>query len=326
MSNLPAKVPKQTWEEMYSQLEEYREEHGDCLVKEEGSKLGRWVNTQRTRKKHSDLNPRQMRDLERLGFHWVVRPYSIGKRTTWAEMYSELEEYREENGDCLLNQGTKLGRWVNKQRTRKKSGDLYPWQIQDLDRLGFQWVVTRSHSLGKRTAWDAMYSQLEDYREEHGDCLVIQRCKLGRWVHNQRNRKKWGDLRPERIRDLDRLGFQWIGKSPEHLSGERVASTPSKKKKEEAPAPDTVPKAATATGGAVPCSNTTSPPFAYRYEDALCGRGMNAEQIAQSMIRQHPPGSADAVYLGMWYGLGYEPGVSSPPSTFGEVKGSFKNL
>ena len=65
-------------EKFYRRLKAYRAEHGDCLVPHsyvtpEGTKLGRWVATQR--KYHNDdrgrLSEERTTRLEVLGFVWV---------------------------------------------------------------------------------------------------------------------------------------------------------------------------------------------------------------------------------------------------------------
>lgn len=59
-------------------------------------------------------------------------------------------------------------------------------------------------------SWLQRYEELKVYKRACGNCLVPQRYKknpqLGRWVNNQRNRKK--KLPQEKIL-LDSLGFKW---------------------------------------------------------------------------------------------------------------------
>ena len=68
--------------------------------------------------------------------------------------------------------------------------------------------------------WEAMRARLAAFATEHGNCLVPQRHaadpKLGKWVMNQRARKKRlyaGQRNPkitvERVAKLDALGFEW---------------------------------------------------------------------------------------------------------------------
>jgi superfamily II DNA or RNA helicase len=61
--------------------------------------------------------------------------------------------------------------------------------------------------------WDERYGQLIAYKTHHGTCNVPQRWKLvqglGAWCNRQRSDCAKGDLSPDRVERLDRLGFEW---------------------------------------------------------------------------------------------------------------------
>jgi hypothetical protein len=69
-----ANVP---WEEIFSLLEEFKKREGHCNVpqlhKEDGNKLGVWVNAQRQHKKKEKLGPDRQKMLEDIGFEWAGR-------------------------------------------------------------------------------------------------------------------------------------------------------------------------------------------------------------------------------------------------------------
>jgi len=75
--------------------------------------------------------------LNELGFDW--EPFDSG----WEKMFSELEHYKLEKGDCNVPVGwkdnPKLGRWVKTQRRRYKSGSLPSVRQDRLDKLKFEW-------------------------------------------------------------------------------------------------------------------------------------------------------------------------------------------
>jgi hypothetical protein len=49
------------------------------------------------------------------------------------------------------------------------------------------------------------------YKKANGDCDVPNDGSFLRvWVDNLRRRRKRGVLRPERIAQLDALGFRWV--------------------------------------------------------------------------------------------------------------------
>ena len=70
-----------TWNDRYSQLLEYKDEHKNCLVPRDYSKnkaLGKWVNNQRwqyrlrSEGKKSQLTEARIEDLSKAGFVWRV--------------------------------------------------------------------------------------------------------------------------------------------------------------------------------------------------------------------------------------------------------------
>ena len=63
------------WENMYQQLREYKEQHGNCLVprREEFKRLNRWVTTQRQNYKiPGRLNQEKLDKLNGIGFVWCA--------------------------------------------------------------------------------------------------------------------------------------------------------------------------------------------------------------------------------------------------------------
>ena len=68
------------WNCRYSDLVQYKQEHGDCLVNTKDSHLGRWVSSQRTlyKKKNPCLTPKRIELLESIGFVWSIRPPKYG--------------------------------------------------------------------------------------------------------------------------------------------------------------------------------------------------------------------------------------------------------
>ncbi|EJK46475.1 hypothetical protein THAOC_34853, partial [Thalassiosira oceanica] len=59
--------------------------------------------------------------------------------------------------------------------------------------------------------WNDRYRELVAYKAEHGDCNVSQSQKpLGKWVDNQRQLQRRGELREGRVKELEKLGFVWV--------------------------------------------------------------------------------------------------------------------
>jgi len=111
------------WEEGFAQLEAYVAGKGDCLVPahhvtSDGSKLGQWVTAQRSTR--TTMSAERKSRLEALpGWTWDVL------ESQWEEGFARLEAYLSDKGDCLVpathvtSDGSKLGTWVNKQRTKR---------------------------------------------------------------------------------------------------------------------------------------------------------------------------------------------------------------
>ena len=189
------------WETMYAELKGFSEAHGHCKVPgryEENPQLANWVRHQRVFKKSGALTQARIARLNELGFVWETRDNS------WEVMFTALKHYKEKHGDCNVSQRREengpLGKWVNKQRTRKDR--LSPARIAQLDELGFVWNT-------RDLAWDRMFAELQRYKERFRDCNVPQRWdenpQLGTWVNVQRSRT----LPPDRKALLDELGFVW---------------------------------------------------------------------------------------------------------------------
>ena len=145
------------------------------------------------------------------------RPVPARNRPTWEERCQELRRFKREHGHCNVPHGyapnPALGDWVGRARMRYKNGELNEEQVRALNLLGFEWVL-----LAK---WEDRFGELKAFRKEHGHCDVPIRYRpnhqLGRWVNNQRQRKKHGELPQDRVRLLNALGFSW------KMRGQRAA-------------------------------------------------------------------------------------------------------
>jgi superfamily II DNA or RNA helicase len=194
-----------SWYFWYGLLEEYKKEFGDCIVpatykNKDEIALGNWVAHQR---KSINLSTEKRKQLDDLGFLWTIQQ-------DWNEWYRLLVAYKKEFGNCEVhkryktNDGFALGNWVRTQRTDL---NLSPERRKQLDDLGFIW--DRNDKL-----WNDSFKELGIYVQEFGDCDVPKNYKtknglaLGLWVISQRANK---NLSPERRKQLDDLGFDFLG-------------------------------------------------------------------------------------------------------------------
>jgi Helicase associated domain len=235
------------WNVMFEKLKVYKTIHGDCLVPsrykcDDGTTLGTWViNQRRARRYISEDGKRhdewRRQALDSIGFVWIVNERmrqltpetgqyaSAAERfnARWNARFEQLKEYKKVHGHCQVPQsyecadGTKLGKWVSKQRMDGSSdSEMNVMRRQALDDIGFVWQVREpKYTLDEH--WNDMYQQLQEYQAAHGDCLVPtdyvtnDNKRLGSWVRNQRSGLASGrlfkDLYQDRLQKLQSIGF-----------------------------------------------------------------------------------------------------------------------
>jgi Fe2+ transport system protein FeoA/DNA-binding TFAR19-related protein (PDSD5 family) len=130
------------WGKGFRSLQLFHQREGHCRVpqghREQGFRLGVWVSEQRLAK--ATMSPERRQRLEPLGFVWNAFA------AQWEDSFRSLENYRKENGDCLVPvsyrdpaSGYRLGLWVGNQRRDKDT--MSPDHRQRLDAFGFVWKV-----------------------------------------------------------------------------------------------------------------------------------------------------------------------------------------
>jgi hypothetical protein len=110
---------------------------------------------------------------------------------------------------CLIPQHYKedpsLGIWVNTQCSRCNKID--PTHQERLESTRFVWNPFDQQ-------WEDMFAKLEEYCQQHGDCLVPRNYKddpsLGTWVQQQH--KQCAKLDSAHCKRLKSLGFVWHAK------------------------------------------------------------------------------------------------------------------
>eukprot|EP00977_Amphora_coffeiformis_P023500 scaffold13479_cov166-Amphora_coffeaeformis.AAC.12 len=147
------------------------------------------------------------------------RPYQAGQ---WSEKFAELCEYRERMGHCLVphtfSENLPLARWVKRQRYQYKlmrdgkSSTMTEERVKALEDIGFIWD-------SQGAAWGERLAELQQYRREFGHSNVpsnfSQNPQLATWVKCQRRQYKLhqegkpSNMTPQRVRELENLGFEW---------------------------------------------------------------------------------------------------------------------
>ena len=193
-----------SWEFWYGLLEVFHEREGHCRVpveyRQDGNKLGSWVNTQRNNR--IKLAPERRKKLDHLGFVWDAITWQ------WEEGFRKLQKFHAREGHCMVpkdhkEDGFSLGYWVGNQRALETK--LPSDRLERLEELGFVW----NHYT---ELWEEGFGKLQRFYERAGHCRVPHshkedEYKLGQWVVVQRSTRS--QIPDERIERLDELGFEW---------------------------------------------------------------------------------------------------------------------
>jgi len=193
-----------SWDVNFGKLVKFKEEHGHCRVLRNIQDLGSWVKEQRKKFAAGKLNPDRASRLDSVGFDWDVFDLQ------WDSNFELLKSFYTEHGHCRVQKRSKadksLGIWVAHQRALKSKGQLTDQRISKLDSLEFEWDLLS-------VDWNHMFSLLTEYHSSYGNCQPSQTSKnhkdLGLWVRRQRRQYRLGKLSPERIKNLEALGFEW---------------------------------------------------------------------------------------------------------------------
>ncbi|RAU98777.1 helicase [Mycobacterium colombiense] len=207
------------WDYWYSALEDYVRVNGSARVprsdrgSDRADQLANWVQTQRSSYAKGSLRHDRITRLEVLP-GWVWDPHEAA----WEEGFTKIREYAAVHGDCivphsLVQDGYRLGGWVNNQRTNYSKGTLRPEYAKRLESLpGWVWDVIESK-------WDEGFRNLVDYMKDHDGATPPPRYRqgdysLGSWVGTQRTTYRAGRLRDDRARRLEALsGWSWDTKA-----------------------------------------------------------------------------------------------------------------
>mmetsp|Transcript_2446 Transcript_2446/g.5319 ORF Transcript_2446/g.5319 Transcript_2446/m.5319 type:complete len:557 (-) Transcript_2446:45-1715(-) len=148
------------FEEMFQRLVQYKEEHGDCVVRRGYSdkRLALWVKNIRQkminlqkeglgfetiepRQKiyQSTLTPERVERLNSVGFIWA---FEAPEKVSWEQRLRECVEYYEENGCWPPQAMGPLGKWVHRQRQQytRREPNFMKERVPRLDEVGFEWT------------------------------------------------------------------------------------------------------------------------------------------------------------------------------------------
>jgi superfamily II DNA or RNA helicase len=130
------------WDEMYSNLMEFKATHGHCNVPDDYTRLAPWVLEQRLLREGSQLSRDRITRLEALGFRWDIDERDEKQdELKWQLMYSSLSAFQKAHGHCNVPKSHGiLSTWVRQQRKRASEGQLSSRQLKQLIKLGMVFV------------------------------------------------------------------------------------------------------------------------------------------------------------------------------------------
>lgn len=202
------------WEANYDILKHLVESGQDANVHVhtivDGLKVGIWLSAQRKALKAGKLSPERIGKLESLRIVWD----RFG--AAWQAYYAILKRVFDAGQDANVHvrtivDGLKVGIWLGAQRRDFNAGKLSPERIAKLEAIRIMW-----DPLG--ATWEANYAILKRFFDAGQDAnvsreTIIERLKVGLWLHNQRNVFKAGKMLPERIARLEALDIRLLNKS-----------------------------------------------------------------------------------------------------------------
>lgn len=167
---------------------------------EDGVRLSKWIGHLRTRRE--SIDPKYLARLKALSFDWSPRVDAFQRHMVLLERFIARE------GHALvpakhLEDGVRLGSWVNKLRTNRLTND--PEQVSRLNAVGFVWDV-------RAFIFEQNLAALERFRAREGHARVpvghIEGgLQIGTWAATLRYRRD--RLSQEQIKKLDKVGFIW---------------------------------------------------------------------------------------------------------------------
>ncbi len=132
------------WQAIFERLIHFKKIYHHCNVPlrfQQDSQLATWVITQRQFYKAHKLPLDRIQQLEAIGFEWEPR------HVQWKQMLEKLLQFKKKHNHCNVSLGSQqdllLARWVQVQRRSYKKGQLNSDKIQQLEALGFQWIVKK---------------------------------------------------------------------------------------------------------------------------------------------------------------------------------------
>lgn len=213
------------WKENYKEVVVFGEIHGHIRIPSSVPKIGHLANWLRRQNKRTRLSSYERDKLDELWKRYgtcALLSRSEKEAEAWKMMYEELVSHYEMFGDHVVSieEDPKLHKWILYQKQRAKQGKLPDERRKLLEQVDFVFECNAKHkdvtfTKSQVDQWGQNFAELAEYKKRFGDCRVPFRFpykpSLGYWVAKQRRDFRDGRIDHERYKQLDELGFYWLG-------------------------------------------------------------------------------------------------------------------
>ena len=133
----------------------------------------------------------------------------------------QLLGFEAEHGHMFVSSTFKkdgLGRWVSNMRANRNLGKVKSEVINDLDKVGFAWVVPKGPKKNEMVEWGKQFRWLVNFHKSKGHSNVPSKIggkivPAAEWCDEQRQLHMHGKLEQEKVNKLSQLGFDFYGSS-----------------------------------------------------------------------------------------------------------------
>lgn len=180
--------------------------------------LGSWIHEQRQNRRQNKLFPEQIQALDDIKMIWKK---GLTTKDLWQLNLEEVKKYKEQNHTLAIPKdyhvttdgGVSLapGYWLRNQRNRHNVIGLSDDKASKLNELETDWDINE-------VQWQENYQDAVRYFEEHHYLYVVAKLeiqkdpakkRLWNWLNRQKKDRVKGNLTPEKINLLDKIGMIW---------------------------------------------------------------------------------------------------------------------
>ena len=191
----------------------FREQRGHLDVPRDyvtpgGYPLGPRIAGHRSARGQGRLNPETEALLDALGMTWAPVASGRDAEIARARAYYDAHGHIDIPDGYADPDGHLLGKWLARQRNRRRAGTLHPERAAALEAMGVNWVPAPD-------AWAPALERAREYRRDNGHLGIPLRYRspdgygLGAWLSQRRVEYRKGALAPDRTAALEELGVTW---------------------------------------------------------------------------------------------------------------------